>query len=217
MKEKMDFTNWLFWNVDTQIDFVYPRGKLYVQGAENLRPQWKELTRLAKENSIRVVNTADYHYANSAELDSSPDFVNTFPEHCMAGTRGADYIRETDPEDPVIFDWDKEYLITPELFSKKEQRNFIIRKDAFDVFTGNPMTDTILKYLNPDTVVVYGVTTNVCVDAAVKGLAKKVNKVYVVKDAVKELPNIPLPFESWEKKGVEMLTLKTLKELMAVN
>jgi nicotinamidase/pyrazinamidase len=190
---------------------------LYVQGAEDLRPQWKELTRLAKENSIRVVNTADYHYANSAELDSSPDFVNTFPEHCMAGTRGADYIRETDPEDPVIFDWDKEYLITPELFSKEEHRNFIIRKDAFDVFTGNPMTDTILKYLNPDTVVVYGVTTNVCVDAAVKGLAKKVNKVYVIKDAIKELPNIPLPFETWKKKGVEMITLNKLKKLMAVN
>lgn len=213
----MDLTNWLFWNVDTQIDFVYPRGKLYVQGAEDLRPQWKELTRLAKENSIRVVNTADYHYANSAELDPSPDFVNTFPEHCMAGTRGADYIRETDPEDPVIFDWDKEYLITPELFSKEEHRNFIIRKDAFDVFTGNPMTDTILKYLNPDTVVVYGVTTNVCVDAAVKGLAKKVNKVYVIKDAIKELPNIPLPFETWKKKGVEMITLNKLKKLMAVN
>ncbi|MGC9355760.1 MAG: cysteine hydrolase family protein [Mariniphaga sp.] len=213
----MDLTNWLFWNVDTQIDFVYPRGKLYVQGAEDLRPQWKELTRLAKENSIRVVNTADYHYANSAELDSSPDFVNTFPEHCMAGTRGADYIRETDPEDPVIFDWDKEYLITPELFSKEEHRNFIIRKDAFDVFTGNPMTDTILKYLNPDTAVVYGVTTNVCVNAAVKGLAKKVNKVYVIKDAIKELPNIPLPFETWKKKGVEMITLNKLKKLMAVN
>lgn len=213
----MDLTNWLFWNVDTQIDFVYPRGKLYVQGAEDLRPQWKELTRLAKENSIRVVNTADYHYANSAELDSSPDFVNTFPEHCMAGTRGADYIRETDPEDPVIFDWDKEYLITPELFSKEEHRNFIIRKDAFDVFTGNPMTNTILKYLNPDTVVVYGVTTNVCVDAAVKGLVKKVDKVYVIKDAIKELPNIPLPFETWKKKGVEMITLNKLKKLMAVN
>lgn len=207
----------LFWNVDTQIDFVYPRGKLYVQGAENLRPQWKELTRLAKENSIRVVNTADYHYANSAELDSSPDFVNTFPEHCMAGTRGADYIRETDPEDPVIFDWDKEYLITPGLFGREEHRNFVIRKDAFDVFTGNPMTEKILKYLNPDTVVVYGVTTNVCVDAAVKGLAKKVNNVYVIKDAIKELPNIPLPFETWEKKGVELITLEKLKELMTAN
>lgn len=213
----MDLTNWLFWNVDTQIDFVYPRGKLYVQGAENLRPQWKELTLLAKENSIRVVNTADYHFANSAELDSSPDFVNTFPEHCMAGTRGADYIRETDPEDPLIFDWDKEYLITPELFSSDEHRNFIIRKDAFDVFTGNPMTDTILKHLKPETVVVYGVTTNVCVDAAVRGLVRRVGKVYVVEDAIKELPNIPLPFEVWQKKGVELLTLKRLKNLITAN
>jgi nicotinamidase/pyrazinamidase len=213
----MDFTNWLFWNVDTQIDFVYPRGKLYVQGAEELRPQWKELTGLAKENSIRVVNTADYHYPNSPELDSSPDFINTFPEHCMAGTRGADYIRETDPEDSIIFDWDKEYLITPELFNSEEHRNFIIRKDAFDVFDGNPMTDTILKQLKPDTVVVYGVTTNVCVDAAVKGLVKKVNKVYVITDAIKELPNIPLPFDAWRKKGVEMINLANLKKLMMGN
>lgn len=213
----MDFTNLLFWNVDTQIDFVYPRGKLYVNGAEELRPQWKELTLLAKQNSIRVVNTADYHYANSAELDSSPDFINTFPEHCMAGTRGADYIRETDPEDSLIFDWDKEYLITPELFTRQDHRNFIIRKDAFDVFTGNPMTDTILKHLNPEAVVVYGVTTNVCVDAAVRGLAKKVNKVYVVEDAIKELPNIPLPFENWQKKGVELISLAELKKLMGVD
>lgn len=213
----MDLKDWLFWNVDTQIDFVYPRGKLYVQGAEELRPQWKELTRLAKENVIRVINTADYHYANSAELDASPDFINTFPEHCMAHTRGADYIRETEPEDPVVFDWDREYLITPELFEEGEHRNFVIRKDAFDVFSGNPLTDTILKQLKPTTVVVYGVTTNVCVDAAVKGLSKKVKNVYVIKDAIKELPNIPLPFENWEKKGVEMITLKELRKMLGKN
>ena len=34
----MELSDLLFWNVDTQIDFVYPRGKLYVQGAEKLRP-----------------------------------------------------------------------------------------------------------------------------------------------------------------------------------
>ena len=210
----MDLTNWLFWNVDTQIDFIYPRGKLYVSGAETLRPQWNELTCLAKEKSIRVVNTADYHYPNSAEIDSSPDFVNTFPEHCMANTRGADFISETDPSEPVIFDWDKEYLITPELFDKEKVRNFIIRKDAFDVFAGNKLTDTILKQLNPEVVVVYGVTTNVCVDAAVRGLSRRVKKVYVVEDAIKELPNIPLPFEAWSKKKVEIMTLVRLKELL---
>ncbi len=211
----MDLSNWLFWNVDTQIDFVYPRGKLYVQDAEKLRPQWKKLTELASEKSIQVVNTADYHYANSPELDSSPDFVKTFPEHCMANTRGADYIKETDPEDPVIFDWDKEYLITHELFDPEKYRNFVIRKDAFDVFAGNPLTDVIVKQLKPETVVVYGVTTNVCVDAAVKGLNKRVKNVYVVEDAIKELPNIPLPFEDWDKKGVQMIKLKELKKMLS--
>lgn len=210
----MDTSNWLFWNVDTQIDFVYPRGKLYVEGAEDLRPQWKELTNLAKEKSIRVVNTADYHFPNSAELDASPDFINTFPEHCMVNSRGADFIKETEPEDPVFFDWNRKYLITPELLGKNLHRNIIIRKDAFDVFAGNPLSETIVKYLNPDTVIVYGVTTNVGVNAAVKGLVKRVKKVYVVKDAIKELPNIPLPFDYWKKKRVKLITLKELKQFL---
>lgn len=210
----MDTSNWLFWNVDTQIDFIYPRGKLYVQDAENLRPQWKRLTRLADKKKIQVVNTADYHYPNSAELDANPDFENTFPEHCMANTRGADFIKETDPEDAAIFDWDKEYLLTPELFELGKYRNFIIRKDAFDAFSGNPATEVILKNIKPDTVVVYGVTTNVCVDAAVKGLTRKVKNVYVVKDAIKELPNLPLPFNDWKKKGVLMIQLKELEKML---
>lgn len=210
----MELSKWLFWNVDTQIDFVYPRGKLYVEGAEELRKVWKRLTFLAKEKNIRVVNTADYHYKNSAELDDTPDFVHTFPEHCMANSRGADFIKETFPEDSLIFDWNKEYLLTQELFDNTQQRNFTIRKDTFDAFTGNPHTATILNYLSPETVVVYGVTTNVCVDAAVKNLAKKVKNTFVVKDAVKELPRLPLPFKKWKKKGIKLITLKELEEML---
>jgi nicotinamidase/pyrazinamidase len=210
----MDLSNWLFWNVDTQIDFVYPRGKLYVDGAETLRPKWKELTRLAKEKSIRVVNTADYHYPNSSEIDSSPDFINTFPEHCIAKTRGADFIKETDPEDPVIFDWNKDYLLPIQLFDSREHMNFIIRKDAFDVFAGNPFTEIILKKLNPDTVVVYGVTANAGVDASIKKLVKKVKNVFLVEDAIRELPGVPIPFENWKKKGVNLISLTELKQLL---
>jgi len=210
----MDLSDWLFWNVDTQKDFVNPKGKLYVQGAEKLKPKWKRLTRLAKKKSIRVINSADHHFYNSAELDSSPDYIKTFPEHCMAGTDGAELIRETNPEDPVIFDWKKEYLITPEILDKEKYRNFIIWKDEFDVFSGNRWTETIINLIKPHTVVVYGVTTNVCVDYAVKGLAKKVKKLYVVKDAIKELPNISLPFKRWEKLGVEMIQLDELEKLL---
>jgi nicotinamidase/pyrazinamidase len=207
----MDLSDWLFWNVDTQKDFVNPKGKLYVEGAEKLKPNWKQLTRMAKENSIRTVNTADFHYYNSPEIDTSPDYIKTFPEHCIANSTGAEFIRETNPEEPVIFDWNKEYLITPEILDREKYRNFIIRKDAFDVFSGNPWTNRIIQLIKPKTVVVYGVTTNICVDFAVKGLAKKTKNIWVVQDAVKELPGIPLPFDDWKKLGVQMVSLEELE------
>ncbi|WP_346861257.1 isochorismatase family protein [uncultured Draconibacterium sp.] len=206
----MTNTDVLFWNVDTQFDFVEPAGKLYVPGAEKLKATWNALTKLAAKKNYRVINTADFHYTNSAELSDAPDFISTFPEHCMANTRGAGYVIETDPDDPVTFDWDKVYLTLDEV---KTKRNIVIRKDAFDVFAGNPHTESIVEILAPKVVVVYGVTTNVCVNDAVLGLAKRVEKVYVVEDAIKELPNIPLPFENWKKLGVEMIKFEELKNM----
>ncbi len=44
----MKVSDCIFWNVDTQFDFVSPDGKLYVPGAELLKPNWKKLTQLAK-------------------------------------------------------------------------------------------------------------------------------------------------------------------------
>jgi nicotinamidase/pyrazinamidase len=131
----------------------------------------------------------------------------------MANTPGAEFIEETVPENPYIIDWDKEMKINYELSGSKKYRNFIIRKDAFDVFKGNQYTDELLKLLSPKIVVVYGVTTNVCVNDAVIGLAKRVNRVIVVENAIKELPNIPLPFENWKNLGVGM---KSLDELIGL-
>ena len=193
----------LFWNVDTQIDFMEPDGNLYAPGAEKIKPVLQWLTDFAAAHAIQVVNTADFHYSGSAELSNNTDFVNTFPEHCMANTKGAEYVPETDPENPLIFDWNKEYLTLNEV---KTARNIVIRKDAFDVFTGSPHSDGIVKLLAPKTVVVYGVTTNVCVNDAVIGLAERVDNVLVVEDAIKELPNIPLPFENWKRLGVKMIS-----------
>jgi len=201
----------LFWNVDTQVDFMEPDGKLYAPGAEEIKPALKMLTDLAAKMDICVVNTADFHYPESAELSSNPDFINTFPEHCMADTLGAQYVAETKPFDPLVFDWDKEYSSLDEV---KTRRNIVIRKDAFDVFAGNPHTEKIVELLAPKNVIVYGVTTNVCVNDAVIGLAKRVEKVFVVKDAIKELPNIPLPFENWKKKGVELILSSELHKIL---
>ena len=212
----MDNKNIIFWNVDTQRDFIEPDGKLYVPGAEKIRDVLKKITLLANQKKIRVVNTADFHYPDSPELDSNPDYIHTFPEHCMAESKGAEYIEETNPTDPVIFDWDKEYTITRQLLSAKKNQNIVIRKNTFDAFNENTHTSKILEILQPETVIVYGVTTNICVNFAVLGLIKSVKNVYVISDAIKELPGIELPFPTWLEAGVKMIHFQQLEEMLSV-
>jgi nicotinamidase/pyrazinamidase len=206
----MNTSGYIFWNVDTQFDFISPNGKLYVSGAEFLKPNWEKLTQLAKNNLITVVNTADWHYTNSSELSANPNFINTFPEHCMTNTEGAEFIEETNPENPLIVDWETENSNNIELIESKKFRNYVIRKDAFDVFKGNPFTGQLLNILSPETIIVYGVTTNVCVNDAVVGLVQRGKNVIVVENAIKELPNIPLPYENWDKMGVKLMKLEEL-------
>jgi nicotinamidase/pyrazinamidase len=205
----------LFWNVDTQEDFIDLAGKLYVEGAELIRPVLNQITDFAKNEGIRVVNTCDYHYINSDELSVLPNYQTSFPPHCMAGTSGADFIRETEPESPLVIDWDPQLAIFPDFDDPVRFRNIVIRKDAFDVFAGNPHTEKVLQILLPDKVFVYGVTTNVCVDKAVMGLSARGIKVYVLMDAIKELPNLPLPFESWITAGVEMIMFSEIKKYLS--
>ncbi|HPT31735.1 MAG TPA: isochorismatase family protein, partial [Prolixibacteraceae bacterium] len=210
----MEFRTMLFWNVDTQNDFVDPAGKLYVKDAELLKPVWSEITRYAQRHKIKVVNSADFHYIHSPEIDESPDFEHTFPAHCMAGTTGAEFIKETNPSDPIVYDWDKPYDLMALSLDLPKYRNIVIRKDAFDVFAGNKVTEPLLQMIKPEVVVVYGVTTNICVDHAVRGLKKQINKVVVLTDAIKELPGAPLPFKAWQKMGVKLMTFQELVTFM---
>jgi len=209
----MERSKVLFWNVDTQVDFIEPHGKLYAPGAEKIKALLKEIREYAKQHKIRVINTCDFHNADSPELSSNPDYITSFPEHCMAGTPGAEFIDETKPEDPFIIDWsaDKSIMIQIE---KESPRNIVIRKDVFDVFAGNPYTDQILQILNHEKGSVYGVTTNVCVDQAVRGLSDRSYKVYVFQDAIKELPKIPLPFEKWLSCSVEMINFSEVNHYL---
>ncbi len=200
----------LFWNVDTQIDFMKASGKLYVEGAEEIEPVLEKLSAFAKKNNIKVVNSCDYHNEKSAELSDKPDFLKTFPPHCMENTEGQDFVDATRPDSAVIFDWNKNYSEDDIKTMINGQRNIIIRKDVFDVFANNTNAENILKVLEPKTVVAYGVATNVCVDFAVKGLLKRGYTVLVVEDAIKGLPNIPSPIEEWKNAGAKLIKAEDL-------
>ncbi len=211
----MKMTKTIFWNVDTQYDFMNPNGKLPIVGAMDIVGNLEELTRLASRRGIQVVNTADYHTLTSREISENPDFKTTFPAHCMEGTSGAKYISETEPENPYIIHWKDSSFDTEKV---RRERDIVIYKDEFDCFhpTGVSHTETVLKIIQPERVVVYGVATNVCVDFAVTGLRERGYDVYVPMDAIKELPMLPLEetIDKWRGLGVNVTTTDMIRNIL---
>jgi nicotinamidase/pyrazinamidase len=218
----MDLTKAVFWNTDTQYDFIDKDGKLSVENAESIKPNLKKLTDFARVNNIKVVNTMDWHFKDSKELSDDPDFVKTFPPHCMANTEGARFIDETSPDrgTTMLVDWSEQKGMN--FHDIHKSRNIIIRKDAFDVFEGNNLTEAIVNnlgipFLDRPTFIVYGVATNVCVKAAVEGLTKRGYSVKVVTDAIKGLPTLPDPTSEWvNNETIELVTTEQVTELQTV-
>jgi nicotinamidase/pyrazinamidase len=71
----------VFFDIDTQIDFLYPAGALYVPGAERVVPAIARLNRWAAAHGVTVVSTMDAH------TEDDPEFRD-WPAHCVAGTAG---------------------------------------------------------------------------------------------------------------------------------
>jgi nicotinamidase/pyrazinamidase len=67
----------VFFDIDTQIDFMYPSGALYVPGAERIVPVVAELNRKAP----LVISTMCSH------AEDDPEF-EIYPHHCVSGTIG---------------------------------------------------------------------------------------------------------------------------------
>jgi nicotinamidase/pyrazinamidase len=191
----------VLWDVDTQVDFMLPDGKLYVRRAEETIPAMKRLVAAARAAGVVHVASADDHELTDEEIADEPDFSTTYPPHCLRGTRGARKIPETEQEDPVP--------ITLELLPERylAGREFLLLKKSFDVFT-NPNTDRLLDWLDPDQIVVFGVATDVCDDAAIRGFLARGLKVRFVEDAASGLDDerVASCTAFWREQGVEFTT-----------
>ena len=58
----------IFFDIDSQLDFLYPAGALYVPGAERIVPAIERLNRHAAMYDIPVVSTTDAHPENDPEF-----------------------------------------------------------------------------------------------------------------------------------------------------
>jgi len=221
----------IFFDVDTQNDFMNSDGALYVPGAEEIKPNLKLLTKHAFGNSIRIFGSLDKHFGTREYKDREGELQRwggPFPDHCMAGTHGFWKILETCPpvkshhefpgENVVrIPHWppareDKQSLRCPEnLVETNDQIYF--EKQTYDVFS-NPTTEEVLQKAKVNEAVVYGVATDYCVKAAVLGMQEKGIQTYVVEDAIMGIDSetTKSALEEMARAGAKFVTTKEILE-----
>jgi nicotinamidase/pyrazinamidase len=169
--------NLIFWEVDTQADFMLPGGKLYVPGAERLLPNIRRLTDVARKGRVFLVSHGCYHTENDPEF-------KTFPPHCIKGTAGSEYVSEALAEKIAIVPNEPEAVLPADLAPYQQ---ILLEKQTLDIF-GSRHADELVKRLPHDAeFVVFGVVTEYCVRFAAKGLLERGRRVSVVEDAIETL------------------------------
>ncbi|MCU1532055.1 MAG: nicotinamidase [Arthrobacter sp.] len=83
--------------VDVQNDFC-EGGSLPVPGGADLAATISEYVDAHHGQFDHIVATQDWHIEPGAHFSEEPDFVESWPRHCVAGTRGAELHPDLDPE-----------------------------------------------------------------------------------------------------------------------
>lgn len=159
----------VFFDIDTQLDFMFPAGALYVPGAERLVPAISRLN----ANADVVVSTTCAH-------TESDDEFHQWPPHCILGSLG-----QAKPASTLL---DSRIVIPaePADIETSGHRQIILQKRKLDLFS-NPNLPKLLDALAADAYVVYGVVTEYCVRLAALGLRRTGKPVSLVTDAIQSL------------------------------
>lgn len=163
----------IFFDIDTQLDFVSPAGALYAPGAERIVAAVAQLNRHAASSGIALISTTDAHAENDAEFTQ-------WPPHCVSGTLG-----QRKPQATLI----EKCVMVPNCEDLPETAGaaqIILEKQTVNVFETRTIAP-LLDRLGADRFVIYGVVTEVCVWHAAHGLLRYGKPVTVVTDSVQAL------------------------------
>lgn len=163
----------VFFDIDTQFDFLDPSGALYVPGAEAIVDRVAALNHWAGSHGIPVISTMDAHTVNDPEF-------RDWPPHCIEGAPG-----QRKPPSTLL---DRRVIVgnTAGLPEIESAQQILLEKQALDCFT-NVNLNALLERLGAQRCVVYGVVTELCVRHAAFGLLETGCRVELVSDAIKEL------------------------------
>jgi nicotinamidase-related amidase len=200
----------IFYDVNTQCDFILHDGKFHIEGAEKLVPVWKAITDLARDQKVQIVCSVDCHVPGDSQLKS---WGGPYPDHCMAGTPGQRKIDETAPLNPLMLE-NREY--TPDEIKQvlDHEGEIVFRRQQFEKLADSAHLSAILRLvLRPfKDIVMYGVYTESCVDREISALIGVGPKLHIITDAIAVIgTESPTFHEKLLHEGVELLTFEQLK------
>lgn len=170
-------SDFIFWEVDVQADFMLPGGNLYVPGAEKLLPNIRRLTDAARQNRVFLVSHGCFHAPNDPEF-------KIFPPHCVKGTPGAELVPEALTDKIARVPNDAEARL-PEDLSQYQQ--ILLEKQTLNIFESRHADALVQRLGSSAEFIVFGVVTEYCVSFAAKGLLERGRRVAVVQDAIETL------------------------------
>jgi nicotinamidase-related amidase len=147
--------------IDMQHDFMEPGASCYNVGAEDTVAPTARAIAAMREAGLPVIWTMEAHRPGGIDggLENSPDC--SFAPHTVEGTRGIEIVDELAPG--------------PE--------DLVVRKRRYNCFLGTEL-DLLLKALAIDTLLVAGVSSDVCVHWTVGEAFQRDFHVRVLEDCV---------------------------------
>jgi nicotinamidase/pyrazinamidase len=200
----------IFFDIDTQHDFLDRDGALAVPDAEAILPNIRRLLDAAGERGVTTVSSRCAHGPDDAEFE-------IFPPHCIEGTRGAERVFADLPGLPR-----REIAVgaAPEPDGAlAPATHYVVKKQVYDLFS-NPWLESLRQAgeFAGETCVVFGVATDYCVRAAALGLAATGARVLLVADAVRGVApeTTARTLDEMREAGVKFTTTDEMLEALAM-
>lgn len=177
--------------VDVQNDFC-EGGALAVSGGARTAADLSEYLEENHGQYATIVATQDWHIDPGGHYSKEPDFDNSWPAHCVAGTPGADLHRDLDTDyiEARFLKglYDDGYsgfegrLGEPERVGILEGEKGIKVEPEDVIASGSPDLNSWLLDHDVDTVTVVGIATDHCVRATALDAAENDYAVRVITD-----------------------------------
>ncbi len=176
--------------VDVQNDFC-EGGSLAVAGGAEVAASINQVL-VGDHGYDVVVATRDHHIDPGSHFSDTPDFVDSWPPHCVAGTPGADFHPNLSWRD---FDG---------VFDKGEYEAAYSGFEGADHSREDVGLESFLRDRGVTEVDVCGIATDYCVNATAADAVQAgfETSVLLGMTAAVSPPSVPGLVESWESEGI---------------